>query len=365
MKSVDLSGLDNFNVSDLMSEKPLETAGKALMIPLEKIVEDAQVRKEMDPGALKELAASIQEHGVKSPISVRSADGDGNYKINYGHRRFRASKMAGNTTIPAFIDDEHTDFHQVIENIHREELSPMEISHFIQRRLEAGDKKSDIAKTLGKPASYVSDHSAMLEMNPVIMDLYDAGHCRSVQVLANLHRAYKQHPQKVETFCKKVNTDLTAAKVRIFTESLKQPEKTQQEIKASAEAQQQPGQTQEAGNKPVSGQTGIGKPADKPEEEGIQIPVDQEKQQAPATSGVTSTVSPPEGRTSQADIETQEDPSQMDNPVVQVLHGNRPARLILNRRPEGMGRAWLKYDDDGAEIEAELIQVELVAIVEG
>jgi ParB family chromosome partitioning protein len=348
MKSVDLSGLDNFNVSDLMSEKPLEFAGKALNIPLEKIVEDSQVRKEMDIEALKELAFSIREHGVKSPISVRSADAEGNYQINYGHRRFRASKMAGKSTVPAFIDDEHTDFHQVIENIHREELSPMEIAHFIQRRLEAGDKKAEIAKTLGKPGSYVSDHAAMLEMNPVILELYDAGYCRSVQVLANLHRAHKKHPGKVEGFCLKVYGELTAAKVRTFTEGLKPQENTQQETKSLGD-----------------GQIANEKPAANPEGRVTQIPVGQEEQQEPSHPDVILTGRSRIEHIHQGSSECEEQTTQLINPTVQVLHNNRSARLILNRRPEGMGRAWLRYDDDGAEIEAELIQVELVAIVEG
>lgn len=351
MKSVDLSGLDNFNVSDLMSEKPLETAGKALLIPLEKIVEDAQVRKSMDPDALKELASSIRAHGVKSPISVRSADGDGNYKINYGHRRFRASKMAGNTTIPAFIDDEHTDFHQVIENIHREELTPVEIAHFIQRRIEAGDKKADIAKTLGKPASYVSDHAAMLEMDPVILDLYDSGACHSIQALANLHRAHKKQPAKVEAFCRKTQGDLTLAQVRVFTEKLKQPEIPKQEAKSPNS------EIQQAGHKPD-----IGHPQ---EEAASPTPVAQDERQAPVTTGEAFIGSSPAQKTAQGSTESQEDPNQLQNPAVQVQHDNRPARLVLDRKPSGMGKAWLRYDDDGSEIEAELIQVELVAIVEG
>lgn len=351
MKSVDLSGLDNFNVSDLMSEKPLATAGKALMIPLEKIVEDAQVRKNMNPDALKELAASIREHGVKSPISVRSADDNGKYRINYGHRRFRASKMADKTAIPAFIDDEHTDFHQVIENIHREELTPVEIAHFIQRRLEAGDKKSDIAKILGKPASYVSDHAAMLEMDPVILDLYEAGTCRSVQVLANLHRSHKKHPEKVKAFCRKIQGDLTAAQVRAFTERLKQPENPHQEVKS------QDSESQLAGYKPETEQS--------QEEAAAPLSVAQDDTQVPATTGEALLGISTEQKTAQGSIEAQEDPNQLQNPAVQVQHGNRSARLVLDRKPSGKGKAWLRYDNDGSEIEAELIHVELVAIVEG
>lgn len=365
MKSVDLSGLDNFNVSDLMSEKPLATAGKALMIPLEKIVEDAQVRKNMNPDALKELAASIREHGVKSPISVRSADDDGKYRINYGHRRFRASKMADKTAIPAFIDDEHTDFHQVIENIHREELTPVEIAHFIQRRLEAGDKKSDIAKTLGKPASYVSDHAAMLEMDPVILDLYEAGTCRSVQVLANLHRSHKKHPEKVKAFCRKIQGDLTAAQVRAFTERLKQSENPHQEVKSPDSESQQPEQIQGFSISSKTRETDPEESTTKPEEPVFMLPVFEDELQAPPNIVESSVCFPLENKNVQGGNNTREDLNLLKNPIVQVLHNNRPACLILNRRPERMGRAWLRYDDDGSQIEAELDKVELIGIIEG
>lgn len=329
MTKVDLSGLDNFNISDLMSEKPLEVAGKALMIPIEKIVEDAQVRKEMDQDALKELAASIKEHGVKSPISVKSANADGKYQINFGHRRFRASKLSGNITIPAFIDDEHTDFHQVIENIHREELSPMEITHFIQRRLEAGDKKSEIAKSLGKPASYISDHAAMLEMDKEILNLYNKGLCRSIQVLANLHRIHKKHPEQVVNFCKKIHSDLTFSQVRIFAEKLKKTDIPKQETKQ---------QIMEIENKGENFNNNL-----------LQS---QKGDYSHCDSGNIKE----EVKLKQATI-------QIQKPTLQVKHDNRYARLIIDRKPSNIGMAWLIYDDCNSEIEVQLINVELIAII--
>jgi ParB family chromosome partitioning protein len=59
------------------------------------------------------------------------------------------------------------------------------------------------------------------------------------------------------------------------------------------------------------------------------------------------------------------DPDKLKKAIVQIQHDDRVARLVLTRRPSNMGRAWIKYEDDGSEIEADLIQVELVAVVEG
>ena len=59
------------------------------------------------------------------------------------------------------------------------------------------------------------------------------------------------------------------------------------------------------------------------------------------------------------------DPDKLKKAIIQVKHDDRPARLILNRRPPAEGWAWLKYEDDGQEFEADLGTVQLVALLEG
>lgn len=225
-KGIDLSGLDQFNAAGFLDGIDMEAAasGKPLMIPLAQIQRDEhQPRQEFDKGTLAELAASIKARGVKSPISVKPKNEDGFYIINHGERRVLASRLAGLIEIPAFIDDDHNHYDQMIENIQRENLTPLEIAHFIERRITAGDKKGDIARTLGKSASYISDHALFFDFPDFIRDLYDSGRCRTIQALAMLHRAYKDFPGPVAGFCTG-EREITAAEVRVFVAGLKKPE---------------------------------------------------------------------------------------------------------------------------------------------
>ncbi|MBQ1177882.1 MAG: ParB/RepB/Spo0J family partition protein, partial [Bacteroidaceae bacterium] len=89
-----------------------------------------QPRREFDPEALQELADSIKEIGIIQPITLRKMD-DGTYQIIAGERRFRASQLAGLTTVPAYIrtaDDENVMEMALVENIQREDLNSMEIA---------------------------------------------------------------------------------------------------------------------------------------------------------------------------------------------------------------------------------------------
>ena len=94
-----------------------------------------QPRHSFDEEALQELSDSIREHGVISPITLRKNE-DGTYMIIAGERRFRASKMAGLTSIPAYIrtaKDEEVREWALIENIQREDLDAIEIALAYQR----------------------------------------------------------------------------------------------------------------------------------------------------------------------------------------------------------------------------------------
>ena len=97
-----------------------------------------QPRREFDTEALQELADSIKEIGIIQPITLRKMD-DGTYQIIAGERRFRASQLAGLTTVPAYIrtaDDENVMEMALVENIQREDLNSMEIALAYQHLLE-------------------------------------------------------------------------------------------------------------------------------------------------------------------------------------------------------------------------------------
>lgn len=89
-----------------------------------------QPRREFDEGALKDLAASISEMGIITPITLRQTT-DGKYQIIAGERRWRASQMAGLKTIPAYIrtaEDDNVMEMALVENIQREDLNAIEIA---------------------------------------------------------------------------------------------------------------------------------------------------------------------------------------------------------------------------------------------
>lgn len=126
---------------------------KLLEIKLTEIVRDEeQPRKDFDPDALDELAASIKEHGVLSPIVVAKIDG--NYMIVAGERRYRAAKIAGLEKIPAIVrtpDAQSKLELSIIENAQREDLNAIELATaYAKLKNQFNLTNDDIAKRVGK-----------------------------------------------------------------------------------------------------------------------------------------------------------------------------------------------------------------------
>ena len=126
---------------DALIDTRITTGGSSSIseVELSSIVANPdQPRRNFNEEAMEELADSIREHGVISPITLRKND-DGTYMIIAGERRFRASKMAGLTTIPAYIrtaKDEEVMEWALIENIQREDLDAIEIALAYQRLMD-------------------------------------------------------------------------------------------------------------------------------------------------------------------------------------------------------------------------------------
>ncbi len=130
-----------FNINPLLSGPTLEARAKSgspyRELNISEIdVDPTQPRTEFDAERLAELAASIKEHGLISPILVRLLPG-GSYRLVAGERRLRASKLLGRTTIPAVLDQEEEGKEvlskQLVENLQRTDLSPLERSDAIVR----------------------------------------------------------------------------------------------------------------------------------------------------------------------------------------------------------------------------------------
>ena len=294
-------------------------SGGPLALEMALIDEDPhQPRTQDNPGfsaqSLDELAASIQLRGVKTPISVReNPDAAGRYIINHGARRFRGTQRAGLDTIPGFIDNDYIEADQVVENLQRNELTAREIADFIGRELAKGMKKGDIAKAISKSPAFISQHVTLLDLPEPLAQVFNSGRVRDVTVVNELMTAYKKTPQDVAAWLGDASQEITRGSVKLLREFL--------------DDKNQPQPAAAGGN----GRVPTLAPAAKPGKAAGNVMAD----------------------------------AALKNAVVHVLHNDRAARLMLERRPPAEGVAWLKYNDDGQELAASLKSVTLVALLEG
>lgn len=122
-------------------------------------------RKSFDDASMADLTASVREAGVQSPILLRAA-GDG-FEIVCGERRYRAALAAGLDTIPAIVrelDDDAAYQAQIIENLQREDLGPMEEADSYGHLARAGVAVIDIASKVGKSGAYVAHRLQLLKL---------------------------------------------------------------------------------------------------------------------------------------------------------------------------------------------------------
>ena len=147
-----------------------------------------QPRTTFDEEALNELAASIKEIGIIQPITLRQIDKD-QYQIIAGERRFRASKIAGLTSIPAFIrtaDDEGMLEMALIENIQREDLDAIEIALSYQRLIEECKLTQEVlSDRVGKKRSTVTNYLRLLKLpakiqKGIVEKVITMGHARAL-----------------------------------------------------------------------------------------------------------------------------------------------------------------------------------------
>ena len=146
-----------------------------------------QPRKEFDGEKLHELAQSIKENGVIQPIIVRQSPVIG-YEILAGERRYRASLLAGLTSIPAVVkqlSDQEMMVQSIIENLQRENLNPIEEARAYESLVEKGFTHAEIADKMGKSRPYISNSIRLLSLPEPILSEVETGklsqaHARSL-----------------------------------------------------------------------------------------------------------------------------------------------------------------------------------------
>lgn len=137
-----------------------------------------QPRRTFDEAALQELAASIKESGVFQPIILRQPNPELNrYEIIAGERRFRASKLAGKTTIPAIVrtmSDSQMMEVAVLENLQREDLTPLEEAQAYQSLMDRLQlTQAQVAERLGKSRPYIANYLRLLGLPQPVKDMLE------------------------------------------------------------------------------------------------------------------------------------------------------------------------------------------------
>ena len=169
-----------------------ETSG-SLYLPISQVEScSSQPRKHFDEASLAELAASIQEHGIIQPLTVRRLS-SGYYQIIAGERRWRAARMAGLQEIPVIVmeaDDRKAAELAMIENLQREDLNPMEEAAGFQSLIETYQMtQEEAAGRVGKSRSAVANALRLLNLTPAVRKLVEedklsAGHARALLPLS-------------------------------------------------------------------------------------------------------------------------------------------------------------------------------------
>ncbi|ASS89665.1 MAG: ParB/RepB/Spo0J family partition protein [Bacillaceae bacterium] len=136
-----------------------------------------QPRKTFDPGSIEELKQSILQHGILQPLIVRKSIKG--YEIVVGERRYRAAKEAKLKTVPAVVKeltDEQMMEIALLENLQREDLTPIEEAKAYQSLLEhLNITQEELAKRLGKSRPHIANHLRLLSLPPFVQTLISEG----------------------------------------------------------------------------------------------------------------------------------------------------------------------------------------------
>ena len=179
------------NINSASDEGAKSLVGNIVEISIEDIYPNPnQPRTYFDEKALNDLAESIKSLGIIQPITLRK-DGQ-KFEIISGERRYRASKIAGLETIPAYIrlvNDQELLEMALVENIQREDLDPIEVALTYQRLLdEVGMTQENLSQRVGKERSTITNSVRLLKLSPDIQKgvrsgQISAGHGRAIMGL--------------------------------------------------------------------------------------------------------------------------------------------------------------------------------------
>src|SRR5659263_284320 len=184
-----IPGMDSKSIEDKLQNRIVE-------LPLVKVTPNKnQPRQNFKEQSLNELAESIREFGIIQPITVRSLDGGGLYEIISGERRYKAAKMLGLATVPCIINQNVDEIVSIemalIENIQRDDLTPIELSHTFKQLIDEFKlTHEELSKRIGKSRAAITNSLRLLLLPLEVQKMVDtgslsAGHARALLSLEN------------------------------------------------------------------------------------------------------------------------------------------------------------------------------------
>ena len=202
-----------------------QVVGNVIELAIEQIeVNPFQPRTQFNEESLKELAGSIQELGIIQPITVRKIAFNA-FQLVSGERRFRAAKMIGLATVPAYVriaNDQESLEMALVENIQRQDLDPIEIGLSYQRLIdEISLTQEQLSQRVGKKRSTIANYMRLLKLDPIVQTgmrdgFLSMGHGRA---LINVD----DRKDQLDLYQKIIKSDLSVRKTEALVKNLKNP----------------------------------------------------------------------------------------------------------------------------------------------
>ncbi len=202
-----------------------QVVGNVIELAIDQIeVNPFQPRTQFNEESLKELAGSIQELGIIQPITVRKI-GFNEFQLVSGERRFRAAKMIGLATVPAYVriaNDQESLEMALVENIQRQDLDPIEIGLSYQRLIdEISLTQEQLSQRVGKKRSTIANYMRLLKLDPIVQTgmrdgFLSMGHGRALINVEN-------REDQLDLYQKVIKEDLSVRKTEALVKDLKKP----------------------------------------------------------------------------------------------------------------------------------------------
>lgn len=397
-----------FDFSSLAEPTSVQTARKwaaevgqraVAVLSLDIVIEDPDnPRRKFKEQTLRAMAEGIKARGVMQPILVRERNSDGKHIIIQGARRYRASKIAGKTTIPAIIipDAErhiYDDYSQVIENTQRDNLDAEDIYEFIAKRLARGDKKVEIAEKLGIPPQTISAYLAFKDLPENVLALFRAGKIDGIEPLYALTRLRAKAPELANQLVADAEqTNLGEITLAMIRRAVKGAEETQTAGAHSGGSQLQLTHSSsssasstgfQVGEALLSGAAAAGGEEEHSEEAGspvaspLTLEQTQDAQRIRLSEGdqnAEETIEPPVTRVqvpyhnpaahapSGSGDGRKPDPDHIRKPLLLGEIDGEPVKILLTRRPTSPGLVHISREDTGIEEEVTLDRIKLTLL---